>query len=97
MNDGHKTDEQPRWTPQQISMDISEQARPRKDETGDGLLIAEVEVADESETFALPSWAGVEVSNDPRYFNANLVSNPYKNWRVPNVDEVSFALRNPRR
>jgi CYTH domain-containing protein len=63
----------------------------------DGLLIAEVEVADESETFALPSWVGAEVSNDPHYFNANLVSNPYKNWRVPNVDEVSFALRNPRR
>ena len=63
----------------------------------DGLLIAEVEVADESETFALPSWADAEVSNNPRYFNANLVSNPYKNWRVPNVDEVSFALRNPRR
>jgi CYTH domain-containing protein len=30
----------------------------------------------------MPPWAAAEVSDDPRYFNANLVLNPYKNWRT---------------
>jgi len=47
----------------------------------DGLILAEIEVADQSERYALPPWAGVEVSNDPRYFNSNLGRNPYKNWK----------------
>ncbi|NET58977.1 MAG: adenylate cyclase, partial [Symploca sp. SIO2E6] len=28
----------------------------------------------------LPDWIGVEVSDDPRYFNANLVENPFSQW-----------------
>lgn len=47
-----------------------------------GLVVAELEVADESEQFEQPPWLGREVSGDPRYFNANLVGNPYKNWRA---------------
>jgi adenylate cyclase len=47
-----------------------------------GLVVAELEVADESEQFEPPRWLGREVSGDPRYFNSNLVSNPYKNWRT---------------
>ena len=47
-----------------------------------GLVIAEIELANASEPFAMPPWAAAEVSDDPRYFNANLVSNPYKNWRT---------------
>jgi CYTH domain-containing protein len=46
----------------------------------DGLVIAEVEVADAQERIVLPSWVGAEVSDDPRYFNNNLAGNPYKNW-----------------
>ena len=46
----------------------------------EGLIIAEIEVAGQSERYAIPPWAGAEVSNDPRYFNANLGLNPYKNW-----------------
>jgi adenylate cyclase len=45
-----------------------------------GLVVAELEVADESEQFEPPPWLGREVSGDPRYFNSNLASNPYKNW-----------------
>ena len=48
----------------------------------DGLIIAEVELAGQSEHYALPPWAGAEVSNDPRYFNSNLGANPYKNWKA---------------
>lgn len=46
-----------------------------------GLVVAEVELADENEPFELPSWAGEEVSHDTRYYNVCLVKNPYRNWR----------------
>jgi len=47
----------------------------------EGLIIAEVELINESETFSRPEWLGEEVSNDVKYYNNNLISNPYKNWR----------------
>lgn len=46
----------------------------------EGLLLAEVELEDPQQEFSLPDWIGEEVSGDPRYFNSNLVKNPYKNW-----------------
>jgi adenylate cyclase len=45
-----------------------------------GLLMAEVELQDEGEALEKPPWIGREVSDDPRYFNANLIANPYRNW-----------------
>jgi len=45
-----------------------------------GLVVAEVELATEDEKLILPAWAGEEVSSDPRYFNSNLIENPYCNW-----------------
>ena len=45
-----------------------------------GLALAEVELASEQEAFEMPDWAGEEVSDDPRYYNANLAQNPYKCW-----------------
>jgi adenylate cyclase len=45
-----------------------------------GLIIAEVELEDEAQTFARPNWVGQEVTSDPRYYNANLVANPYRSW-----------------
>ncbi len=45
-----------------------------------GLVIAEVEISNEEEEVNLPSWVGEEVSNDPRYINANLLKNPYLSW-----------------
>lgn len=47
----------------------------------EGLIVAEVELKDAQQTFVKPAWLGEEVSSDPRYFNSNLVLNPYKNWR----------------
>jgi adenylate cyclase len=46
----------------------------------EGLVIAEVELADESVSPQLPPWVGVEVSSDPRYFNACLAAVPYSEW-----------------
>ena len=45
-----------------------------------GLIIAEVELTDENQVIELPDWIGVEVSNDTRYFNANLAKHPFNKW-----------------
>jgi CYTH domain-containing protein len=45
-----------------------------------GLIVAEVELGSEDQTFALPPWIKEEVSDDNRYYNANLVQHPFKNW-----------------
>ena len=45
-----------------------------------GLIVAEVELEDENQAVDLPSWIGEEVSGDPRYFNSNLIKNPYTRW-----------------
>lgn len=45
-----------------------------------GLIIAEVELADENEAFEHPAWLGAEVTHDARYFNANLVAMPFSRW-----------------
>jgi adenylate cyclase len=47
----------------------------------DGLVVAEVELLDENETIKLPSWIKEEVTSDERYYNSNLMKNPYKNWK----------------
>ncbi len=46
----------------------------------DGLVVAEIELPAEDTVFDLPAWVGEEVTSDARYYNANLVKNPYKNW-----------------
>lgn len=46
----------------------------------EGLVVAEIELASEDEKFSRPAWAAREVSSDPRYFNSNLLKNPYRNW-----------------
>ena len=46
----------------------------------EGLVVAEVELESEQQLFASPAWLGEEVSDDPRYYNVNLVKHPYKNW-----------------
>ncbi len=45
-----------------------------------GLVIAEIELLDEKETFISPVWLGKEVTEDMRYYNSNLIANPYSNW-----------------
>ena len=45
-----------------------------------GLLVAEIELSSEDEAFEKPAWVGDEVTDDPRYFNSNLVANPYETW-----------------
>lgn len=45
-----------------------------------GLVVAEIELAAENQTFVKPEWIGDDVTDDPRYFNANLIRHPYSTW-----------------
>ncbi|KIO48350.1 CYTH domain-containing protein [Nitrosospira sp. NpAV] len=47
-----------------------------------GLIVAEVELKDAQQVFDKPPWAGEEVTDDPRYYNANLVNHPYAKWKT---------------
>ncbi len=46
-----------------------------------GLVVAEVELTSEDQAFEKPSWVGEEVTGDPKYYNSNLVKNPYTTWK----------------
>ncbi len=46
----------------------------------EGLVTAEIELENEQQTFCKPDWIGNEITYDIRYFNSNLVENPYKSW-----------------
>jgi adenylate cyclase len=45
-----------------------------------GLVVAEIELGHADEAFDRPTWLGNEVTGDPRYFNSNLVTKPYRAW-----------------
>ncbi|MGD1992351.1 MAG: CYTH domain-containing protein [Anaerolineae bacterium] len=45
-----------------------------------GLILAEVELESEGQGFETPDWVIEDVTGDPRYFNSNLVQNPYTTW-----------------
>lgn len=45
-----------------------------------GLIVAEVELTSETQTFDKPTWLGEEVTEDIRYYNVNLIKKPYKSW-----------------
>ena len=61
-------------------------AGPRKFEVDEfhgenaGLVMAEIELGSEDESFERPSWLGEEVTGDKRYYNAYLALNPFKSW-----------------
>ena len=46
----------------------------------DGLIVAEVELSSPNEAFEKPDWLAEEVTGDARYFNAQLIRNPFKDW-----------------
>ncbi len=45
-----------------------------------GLIIAEIELESENETFEKPIWLGMEVTNEERYYNAYLSQKPFLTW-----------------
>lgn len=46
-----------------------------------GLIVAEIELLSEDEDFERPIWVDVEVTTDKRYYNANLTTHPFKDWK----------------
>ena len=45
-----------------------------------GLVIAEIELASEHQEIVLPLWVVKEVTDDLKYYNANLIKFPFKSW-----------------
>ena len=46
-----------------------------------GLIIAELELQHENETFDSPVWLGKEVTGDAKYYNSQLSQTPYNIWK----------------
>lgn len=47
----------------------------------EGLVLAEIELSSEEETFEKPAWIGKEVTGDIRYYNSMLSQYPYITWK----------------
>ncbi len=48
--------------------------------SNEGLVVAEIELDSEDQTFRKPAWLGKEISRVSRYFNAELSRQPYSSW-----------------
>jgi CYTH domain-containing protein len=46
-----------------------------------GLIVAEIELHSENDTFEKPEWLGEEVTGEIRYYNSQLSKNPFINWK----------------
>lgn len=47
----------------------------------EGLVVAEVELENETESFEKPHFIGTEVTGDVRYYNSFLMKEPYCHWK----------------
>lgn len=45
-----------------------------------GLLLAEIELSTEDETFIKPDWLGTEVTGQTKYYNSQLTIKPFTEW-----------------
>jgi len=52
--------------------------------SNEGLVVAEIELESESQEFELPDWVGKEVTDDPKYYNSRLSSQPFSTWAKQN-------------
>ncbi len=46
----------------------------------EGLVIAEIELENENDTFERPDWLGQEVTGQIKYYNSLLSKEPFKSW-----------------
>ena len=51
-------------------------------EANDGLVLAEIELNSEQETFLKPNWLGKEVTGDIRYYNSYISKKPFTSWKL---------------
>jgi len=45
-----------------------------------GLIMAEIELQNELQSFTKPDWIAQEVTGDIRFYNSYLINNPFANW-----------------
>ncbi len=45
-----------------------------------GLIVAEIELEYEHQSFDIPNWVGSDVSTDEKYYNYKLLTHPFKDW-----------------
>jgi len=50
----------------------------------EGLIIAEIELENENQTFDKPDFIDKEVSNEGKYYNSRLTKNPFSEWPATN-------------
>ena len=53
-----------------------------------GLIVAEIELSEVNEKFEIPVWIGKEVTEDTRYYNSQLIENPFFNWNKSSNNKV---------
>ena len=46
-----------------------------------GLVLAEIELTNEDESFEKPDWLGEEVTGQTKYYNSSLVKKPFRDWK----------------
>ena len=46
-----------------------------------GLILAEIELEHENQSFIKPKWLGKEVTGNIKYYNSVLSKNPFKKWK----------------
>lgn len=61
----------------------------------EGLCVAELELESEDEEVTIPAWFGFEVSEDPKYYNCNLIDKPYSTWgeETSELDSSALAMK----
>lgn len=47
----------------------------------EGLVMAEVELGEESEVYEKPNFIGIEVTGDKRFYNSHMLAFPFKLWK----------------
>jgi CYTH domain-containing protein len=47
-----------------------------------GLVVAEVELADEHQDVRLPAWVDQEVTQEIKYYNSQLIKHPFSQWAI---------------
>jgi adenylate cyclase len=45
-----------------------------------GLIVAEIELKSEDESYDIPDWIAQDVTGEDKYYNSNLTKHPFKNW-----------------
>jgi len=55
-----------------------------------GLVIAEIELRHENETFDRPPWLGIEITGQSQYYNGSLARHPFCRWSpMPSMASAS--------